>query len=51
MWHASPTITIHFNGKDTVQTTNKILILSIKCDPQVILAAKVEVVSFLKLMM
>ena len=38
------------HGKDTVQTTNKILILSTQCDPQVILAAKAEVVSFLKRM-
>ena len=36
-------------GKDTVQTTNKIPILSAPRDPRVILAAKAEVVSFLKL--
>lgn len=43
-----PSESTPFYGKDTVQTTNKILMLSTQCDPQAILATKVEVVSFLK---
>lgn len=44
-----PSESTPFYGKDTVQTTNKIPILSTQRDPRVILAAKAEVVSFLKL--
>jgi len=42
MRHASPTITIHFNGKDTVQTTNTQLWKLCW------VASKDEVVDFLK---